>query len=137
MAKDPICGMFVEENENSIHHSKEGISYYFCSSQCLNEFLEPEKALKKLKMHVLISIVLTIPIVLFQLTTYDSTTGTSLSSRNDGIYQLLAFSFGYSNTILDRMAFLQRILGWYQSKSIKYGYIDRYWNNELRMFIVL
>ena len=52
MAKDPICGMFVEEKENSIHHTKEGISYYFCSSQCLNEFLEPEKALKKLKMHV-------------------------------------------------------------------------------------
>ena len=67
MAKDPICGMFVEENENSIHHTKEGISYYFCSSQCLNEFLEPEKALKKLKMHVLISIALTIPIVLLSL----------------------------------------------------------------------
>ncbi len=67
MAKDPICGMFVEENENSIHYTKEGISYYFCSSQCLNEFLEPEKALKKLKMHVLISIALTIPIVLLSL----------------------------------------------------------------------
>jgi len=35
MAKDPICGMFVEENESSIHHTKDGISYYFCSSQCL------------------------------------------------------------------------------------------------------
>ena len=67
MAKDPICGMFVEENENSIHYTKEGISYYFCSSQCLNEFLEPEKALKKLKMHVIISIALTIPIVLLRL----------------------------------------------------------------------
>ena len=67
MAKDPICGMFVEENENSIHYTKEGISYYFCSSQCLNEFLEPEKTLKKLKMHVLISIALTIPIVLLSL----------------------------------------------------------------------
>ena len=67
MAKDPICGMFVEENESSIHHTKDGISYYFCSSQCLDEFLEPEKALKKLKIHVLISIVLTIPIVLFSL----------------------------------------------------------------------
>ncbi len=67
MAKDPICGMFVEENENSIHYTKEGISYYFCSSQCLNEFLEPEKALKKLKMHVIISIALTIPIVLLSL----------------------------------------------------------------------
>ena len=67
MAKDPICGMFVEENENSIHYTKEGISYYFCSSQCLNEFIEPEKALKKLKMHVIISIALTIPIVLLSL----------------------------------------------------------------------
>jgi Cu+-exporting ATPase len=67
MAKDIICGMFVEENENSIQHSKDGIKYYFCSSQCLNEFLEPEKALKKLKMHVAISIALTIPIIILSL----------------------------------------------------------------------
>ena len=67
MAKDPICGMFVEEEKSSIHHNKDGITYYFCASQCLNEFLEPEKALKKLKMHVAISIALTIPIVLLSL----------------------------------------------------------------------
>ncbi|HEY6587551.1 MAG TPA: heavy metal translocating P-type ATPase, partial [Nitrososphaeraceae archaeon] len=67
MAKDPICGMFVEENENSIQHIREGIKYYFCSSQCLNEFLEPEKALKKLKIHVAISIALTIPIIILSL----------------------------------------------------------------------
>jgi P-type Cu+ transporter len=67
MAKDPICGMFVEETENSIHHTKDRITYYFCSSQCLNEFLEPEKALKKLKIHVTISITLTIPIIILSL----------------------------------------------------------------------
>ena len=67
MAKDPICGMFVEENENSIHYAKNGITYYFCSSQCLNEFVEPEKELKKLKMHVAISIALTIPIIILSL----------------------------------------------------------------------
>lgn len=67
MAKDPICGMFVEEVESSIHHKKDEITYYFCSSQCLNEFLEPEKALKKLKVHVVISIALTIPIILLSL----------------------------------------------------------------------
>jgi P-type Cu+ transporter len=67
MAKDPICGMFVQENENSIHHSKDRIPYYFCSSQCLNEFLEPEKALKKLKIHVTISIALTIPLIILSL----------------------------------------------------------------------
>jgi Cu+-exporting ATPase len=59
--------MFVEENENSIQHTKDGIKYYFCSSQCLNEFLEPEKALKKLKTHVAISIALTIPIIILSL----------------------------------------------------------------------
>ena len=67
MAKDPICGMFVEENENSIHYAKNGITYYFCSTQCLNEFVEPEKELKKLKMHVAISIALTIPIIILSL----------------------------------------------------------------------
>jgi len=67
MAKDPICGMFVQENENSIHHTKDRITYYFCSSQCLNEFLEPQKALKKLKIHVTISIALTIPIIILSL----------------------------------------------------------------------
>lgn len=67
MAKDPICGMFVNEEENSIHHTKDGITYYFCASQCLNEFLEPEKALRKLKIHVTISIALTIPIVFLSL----------------------------------------------------------------------
>ncbi len=67
MAKDPICGMFVEENENSIHYTKDAITNYFCSNQCLNEFLEPEKELKKLKMHVIISIALTIPILILSL----------------------------------------------------------------------
>jgi Cu+-exporting ATPase len=67
MAKDPICGMFVEENENYIHYVKNGITYYFCSTQCLNEFVEPEKELKKLKMHVAISIALTIPIIILSL----------------------------------------------------------------------
>ena len=67
MAKDPICGMFVEENDNSIHYIKNGIKYYFCSNQCLNEFIEPEKELKKLKIHVTISIALTIPIIILSL----------------------------------------------------------------------
>lgn len=67
MAKDPICGMFVEENENSLHHTKDGMTYYFCATQCLNEFLEPERALKKLKIHVAVSIALTIPIIVLSL----------------------------------------------------------------------
>ena len=67
MAKDPIYGMFVEENENSIHHAKDEVRYYFCATQCLNEFLGPEKELRKLKMYVAISIALTIPIIILSL----------------------------------------------------------------------
>jgi Cu+-exporting ATPase len=67
MAKDPVCGMFVEAKPDSIRHSMNGKEYFFCSTQCLNEFREPEKELKKLKIHVAISVALTIPIVFLSL----------------------------------------------------------------------
>lgn len=67
MAKDPVCGMFVEERPKSIRYNKDGREYYFCSKQCLNEFTQPEKELRELKMYVMISIALTIPIVILSL----------------------------------------------------------------------
>jgi Cu+-exporting ATPase len=67
MAKDPVCGMFVEEKPESIRYNKDGREYYFCSKQCLDEFTQPEKELKKLKRYVAISIALTIPIVILSL----------------------------------------------------------------------
>jgi Cu+-exporting ATPase len=67
MAKDPVCGMFVEEKPESIRYNKDGREYYFCSKQCLDEFTQPEKELRKLKVYVAISIALTIPIVTFSL----------------------------------------------------------------------
>jgi Cu+-exporting ATPase len=67
MAKDPVCGMYVEEKPESIRYVKDGKEYYFCSTQCLNEFLEPEKEFKKLKIHVVVGIALTIPIIFLSL----------------------------------------------------------------------
>src|ERR1041385_2498413 len=67
MAKDPVCGMFVEEKPESIRYMKDGREYYFCSKQCLDEFTQPEKELRKLKVHVAVSIALTIPIVILSL----------------------------------------------------------------------
>jgi P-type Cu+ transporter len=67
MAKDPVCGMFVEEKPESIRYNKDGREYYFCSKQCLDEFIQPEKELKKLKFYVATSIALTIPIVILSL----------------------------------------------------------------------
>ena len=70
VAKDPVCGMFVEEKPESIRYNKDGREYYFCSKQCLNEFTQPEKELRKLKIYVVISIALTIPLVILKLTSY-------------------------------------------------------------------
>lgn len=67
MAKDPVCGMFVDEKPDSIRYTMNAREYFFCSTQCLNEFREPEKELKKLKIQVAISIALTIPIVFLSL----------------------------------------------------------------------
>lgn len=64
MAKDPICGMSVEEKNDSINHLVEGTKYYFCSSNCLNKFTEPERELNKIKKQLLIGATLTIPIVI-------------------------------------------------------------------------
>ena|SRR5437867_12116096 len=62
MAKDPVCGMFVEEMPDAIQHTVDGKRYFFCSTQCLNQLTAPEKELRKLKMVTAVSIALTIPV---------------------------------------------------------------------------
>ena len=83
MAKDPVCGMFVEENPDSIRHMINGKKYFFCSSQCLNEFIEPEKELKKLNIQVVSSVALTIPIILLKSASHAASTIRSFPS--DGL----------------------------------------------------
>ena len=63
MAKDPVCGMYVKEESAPVIQEIEGIKYYFCSNNCLNEFIAPEKELSKLKRQVIIGIILTAPIM--------------------------------------------------------------------------
>ncbi len=64
MAKDPICGMYVEESEHALRTTRYGTTYYFCSETCLHQFQAPEKALRQLKIEVFAGIILTIPIIL-------------------------------------------------------------------------
>ncbi len=65
MAKDPICGMYVDESTAELKAEVRGVTYYFCSESCMHEFLAPEKELRKLKIEVLASALLSIPILLF------------------------------------------------------------------------
>jgi Cu+-exporting ATPase len=62
MAKDPVCGMMVEEGEHALKTSRYGTTYYFCSETCLVEFQAPEKAIARLKRLVALGALLTVPI---------------------------------------------------------------------------
>src|SRR3989304_5351314 len=64
MAKDPVCGMFVEEGEHSLKTTRRGTTFYFCSETCLRQFEAPEKAFQRLKTLVGAAAVLTVPITL-------------------------------------------------------------------------
>ena len=62
MAKDPICGMFVEEGRHALQTTRYGTTYYFCSETCLAQFQAPEKTLARLKQLVALGAAFTIPI---------------------------------------------------------------------------
>src|SRR6266571_3210371 len=64
MAKDPICGMYVEEGKHSLQTIRYGTTYYFCSETCLAQFQAPEKTLARLKRLVALGAALTyLPII--------------------------------------------------------------------------
>ncbi|MBI3001759.1 MAG: YHS domain-containing protein [Deltaproteobacteria bacterium] len=47
MAKDPVCGMDVDEKKAAATTVQEGKTYYFCSNSCKARFdKEPEKYAK-------------------------------------------------------------------------------------------
>ncbi len=48
MAKDPVCGMNVDEKEAAATYEYKGKTYYFCAVACKQKFAQnPEKFLRK------------------------------------------------------------------------------------------
>ncbi len=66
MAHDIICGMYVDETSTPFKTEQEGIKYYFCSKNCLVEFLKPEEERKKLLGVTIFSIVLGILVLVIE-----------------------------------------------------------------------
>jgi len=66
MPKDPICGMYVDGNKAKFKVEQEGIKYYFCSSNCLQAFLKPEKERRSLKYITIFSLGLGILTAIFE-----------------------------------------------------------------------
>ena len=62
MAKDPVCGMFVDENTASITRTIRGTKWYFCCESCAKTFEKPEAEIKQLKILFVAGVTLTIPI---------------------------------------------------------------------------
>jgi P-type Cu+ transporter len=56
--------MFVDESTAELKAQVRGVTYYFCSDSCMQEFLAPEKEARRLKVEVLASVFLSVPILL-------------------------------------------------------------------------
>ncbi|HLA21866.1 MAG TPA: heavy metal translocating P-type ATPase [Nitrosopumilaceae archaeon] len=54
MAKDPVCGMIVDE-KTALHSEIGGRTFYFCSPTCVSTFTNPEKELAKLKKRMYVA----------------------------------------------------------------------------------
>ncbi len=61
MAVDPVCGMYVDEATSTLKAVVGGRTYYFCSTTCMETFLEPEQERMRLRFLVLVSFALGIP----------------------------------------------------------------------------
>jgi Cu+-exporting ATPase len=64
VAKDPVCGMYVDEKTAEYKVTVRGTTYYFCSQSCMKQFMAPEVEIKHLKIAVAIGAVLTVPIII-------------------------------------------------------------------------
>ena len=49
MARDPVCGMHVDEEHAAFKVERGGKTYYFCSEGCMLTFQQPDVELKKLR----------------------------------------------------------------------------------------
>lgn len=54
-AKDPICGMVIPK-ATALKMDRGGRSYYFCSQNCLNTFLDPERELQSMRKRVTLAL---------------------------------------------------------------------------------
>ncbi len=58
MARDPVCGMPVDEEHAAFKAEVDGRTYYFCSEACMLTFVQPEKERRELKRLVYFSVTL-------------------------------------------------------------------------------
>ncbi len=65
MARDPVCGMYVDEETAAFKTVVDGKTYYFCSEQCLRTFTQPEVERRNLRRLIVLSLSLGLLTFLF------------------------------------------------------------------------
>ena len=63
MAKDPVCGMLVDESAGALRYESDGRDFFFCSGGCLERFARPDREAARVRRQLAISALLTAPIV--------------------------------------------------------------------------
>ena len=58
MARDPVCGMYVDEERAAFTSEVNGKTYYFCSEACMLTFVQPDIERRNLKRLAAFSIIL-------------------------------------------------------------------------------
>jgi Cu+-exporting ATPase len=69
MAKDPVCGMIVNEN-TALSSEVGGRQFYFCSPICQQTFVQPEKELSKMKKRMYVAASGALVIAIFRAALY-------------------------------------------------------------------
>jgi len=67
LARDPVCGMYVDEETAAFKTVVDGKTYYFCSEQCLRTFTQPDVERRNLKRLIILSTTLGVLTFLFGL----------------------------------------------------------------------
>jgi len=65
MAKDPVCGMYVDESKAAYKTSVGDVTYYFCSETCFRTFERPEIEIRNLKYLVIFGAVISALVLAF------------------------------------------------------------------------
>ena len=63
VAKDPVCGMLVEESPGALRYESGGREFFFCCGSCLERFARPDREAARVKRLLVASALLTAPVI--------------------------------------------------------------------------